>query len=267
MKQIVIFLFVTALLVACAQNPLTGRKSLALVSNESIFPQSFTAYRQTLEESCVLGPETDEHKMINRVGTRLKYAAEKYYSDLGMSAKLGAYEWTFSVIKSDQINAWCMPGGKVAFYTGILPICQDETGVAVVMGHEITHALAGHSAEQMSQSIIAQYGGAILGASISNEQWSNLFNQYYPVGAQLSLLHYGRNMESDADAGGLKLMAMAGYDPRKAVDFWERMNAAGTSSTPVFLRTHPSNETRIYNLKARLPEAIALYNASPYKGR
>jgi predicted Zn-dependent protease len=263
----VILLFVTILLVACAQNPLTGRKSLALVSNSSIFPQSFEAYNQTLSENTVLDPGAPESQMINRVGQRLKYAAEKFYADRGLSAKLNGYEWSFSVIQSDQLNAWCMPGGKVAFYTGILPVCESEAGVAVVMGHEIVHALAGHSAEKMSQSIVAELGGAIVGASINDEQWSMLFNQYYPVGAQLSLLHYGRNMESDADIGGVKLMAMAGYDPHEAIAFWKRMEAAGSSGTPQFLSTHPSHATRIADIEALLPEAMALYNASPYKGK
>src|SRR5690606_27027893 len=190
MKKIAFLPLLLLLVWGCATNPLTGRQSLNLVSNAQIFPQAFTQYNQVLSESQVDKTSADA-KMITNVGQRIKYAAEKFYAEKGLSQALQGYEWQFSLIKSDQLNAWCMPGGKVAFYTGILPVCKNETGVAVVMGHEVSHALAGHSAEQMSQAVLAQYGGQLGGAAISNEQWANVFNQYYPAFAQVGLLRYG----------------------------------------------------------------------------
>ena len=161
-----------------------------------------------------------------------------------------------------------MPGGKVAFYSGILPVCKDETGVAVVMGHEVAHALAGHSAEQVSIAMVAQgvmFGGNV---AISNDEWRNVFNQLYPVGAQLGMLSYGRNMELDADEAGLYLMAMAGYNPQEAIPFWQRMQqASGGQAPPEFLSTHPSPGNRIAQINSIMPKAMEYYNASPYKGR
>jgi predicted Zn-dependent protease len=162
-----------------------------------------------------------------------------------------------------------MPGGKVAVYSGILPVCKSETGLAVVLGHEITHALNGHSAEQISNAMMVQYGGQIVGGSISNNQWKSVFNELYPVGAQVGLLKFGRNMELDADKGGLLLMAMAGYDPREAIPFWQRMEqaTAGNQAPPEFLSTHPNPGNRIAQLQELMPQAIAMYDASPYKGK
>lgn len=252
---------------ACATNPLTGRSSLNFVSNAQLFPQSFAQYNQVLQESQVDKTSADAKK-IKTVGDRIKYAAEKFYKEKGLANALDGYAWEFNLIKSDQVNAWCMPGGKVAFYTGIMPICKDETGIAVVMGHEVAHALAGHSAEQISNAMVAQYGGQLIGGSISNEQWRGTFEQLYPVGAQLGMLKYGRKMELDADEAGLYLMAMAGYDPREAVPFWERMNAASSGQRNAeFLSTHPNPENRIAQIQSILPKALEYYNASPYKGK
>lgn len=253
---------------ACATNPLTGRKSLALISDTELFPQSFAQYNDVLKDSKI-ETNTKDAAMIENVGQRIKYAAEKYYSSIGMGSALKDYKWQFSLIKSDQLNAWCMPGGKVAFYTGILPVCQGETGVAVVMGHEVAHALAGHSREQVSNAMLAQ--GIMVGGNvaISNNQWRNVFNQLYPTGAGLTMLKYGRSMELDADQAGLYLMAMAGYDPREAISFWQRMEAAAKDQQkpPEFLSTHPSNTNRIAQIQSILPKAMEYYNASPYKGK
>src|SRR5690606_13302385 len=187
MRKFVVLPLLLLLVWSCATNPLTGRQSLSLVSNAQLFPQAFAQYDQVLKESKIDKTSADA-KMINNVGQRIKYAAEKFYKEKGLSQALQGYEWEFTLIQNNQLNAWCMPGGKVAFYSGILPVCKNETGVAVVMGHEVSHALAGHSAEQMSQAVAAQYGGQIIGGSISNDQWANIFNQYYPAVAQVGLL-------------------------------------------------------------------------------
>lgn len=267
MKKIA-FLPLILLILSCATNPLTGRQSLSLVSNAQLFPQAFAQYDQVLKESKIDKTSADA-KMINNVGQRIKYAAEKFYKEQGLSQALQGYQWEFTLIQNNQLNAWCMPGGKVAFYSGILPVCKNETGVAVVMGHEVSHALAGHSAEQMSQAVAAQYGGQIVGGSISNDQWANIFNQYYPAVAQVGLLRYGRKMELDADEAGLYLMAMAGYNPQEATAFWERMQQAssGQQAPPEFLSTHPNPGNRIAQIQAIMPKAMEYYNASPYKGK
>ncbi len=268
MKKIIAIPVLVLLCWSCATNPLTGRQSLALVSNAQLFPQSFAQYNEVLSDSQVDKTSADA-KMINNVGQRIKYAAEKFYSEIGQGSALQGYEWQFTLIKSDQLNAWCMPGGKVAFYTGILPVCKNDTGVAVVMGHEVAHALAGHSAEQVSNAMVAQ--GLLVGGNmaISNDQWRNTFNQLYPVGAQLGMLKYGRTMELDADEAGLYLMAMAGYNPQEATAFWERMQQAsgGKQTPPEFLSTHPNPGNRIAQIQAIMPKALQYYNASPYKGK
>lgn len=268
MRKFIALSIVVLLFWSCATNPLTGRKSLSLVSNAQLFPQSFAQYNQVLKNSQIDNVSADA-KMINNVGQRIKYAAERFYTEKGMGSQLQGYEWQFSLIKSDQLNAWCMPGGKVAFYTGILPICKDDTGVAVVMGHEVAHALAGHSAEQVSNAMLAQ--GIMIGGNvaISNDDWRNVFNELYPAGAGLTMLKYGRNMELDADHAGLYLMAMAGYNPQEAISFWQRMEKAseGQKTPPEFLSTHPSSGNRIAQIQEIMPKAMQYYNASPYKGK
>lgn len=268
MKKFIALPFVVLMFWSCSTNPLTGRQSLSLVSNAQLFPQAFAQYDQVLQESQIDKTSADA-KMINNVGQRIKYAAEKFYSQIGQGSALQGYEWEFSLIKNDALNAWCMPGGKVAFYSGILPVCKNENGVAVVMGHEVAHALAGHSAEQVSNAMVAQ--GIMVGGNvaISNEQWRNTFNQLYPIGAQLGMLKYGRSMELDADEAGLYLMAMAGYNPQEATAFWERMQqaSAGQQAPPEFLSTHPNPGNRIAQIQAIMPKAMEYYNASPYKGK
>lgn len=268
MKKFIALPFVVLMFWSCSTNPLTGRQSLSLVSNAQLFPQAFAQYDQVLQESQVDKTSADA-KMINNVGQRIKYAAEKFYSQIGQGSALQGYEWEFTLIKNDALNAWCMPGGKVAFYSGILPVCKNENGVAVVMGHEVAHALAGHSAEQVSNAMVAQ--GIMVGGNvaISNDQWRNTFNQLYPIGAQLGMLKYGRSMELDSDEAGLYLMAMAGYNPQEATAFWERMQqaSAGQQTPPEFLSTHPNPGNRIAQIQAIMPKAMEYYNASPYKGK
>lgn len=219
-------------------------------------------YRSTLGKSKVITGTVDAKRVVN-VGSRIKSAAERYYQSIGRSGDLANYNWEFNLIQSNELNAWCMPGGKVAVYTGILPVTKNENGLAVVMGHEVSHALAGHGNERISQAMVAQYGGAILGGSISNAQWANVFEAVYPVGSQVALLKYGRNQESEADQMGLYIMGMAGYDPREAIPFWERMEAASKGARqPEFLSTHPNPDTRISGINKNLPKALEYYRAA-----
>ncbi len=261
MKKYVAFAVVSLLVLACATNPLTGRKSLALVSNAELIPQALQQYNSVLSESKVL-KNTSDANMIQKVGQKLQLAAEQFYRERGRIQELANYQWEFNLIESDQLNAWCMPGGKVAFYTGIMPVCKDETGVAVVMGHEIAHALAGHGSERMSQAMVAQGLGQAGGVALSQSQWSGLFQQIYPIGAQMTILKYGRNQELDADKAGLFLMAMAGYNPQEAPLFWNRMESAtgSQSEIPEFMSTHPNPERRRSDLNVHMNEAMQYYN-------
>lgn len=266
MKKLLLAVGMIGLISACTTNAVTGRKGINVVSNAQIFPQSFAQYQEVLK-SAQVETGTTNAKLVQTVGERIKYAAEKYYSEKGLSAQLEGYQWEFKLLKANEVNAWCMPGGKVAVYTGILPITKNTDGLAVVMGHEIGHALANHSAEQMSRQMVMSGIGSAVGSAAGNASWGSAFEQYYPVVGQVGLLSYSRKMELDADVTGLYLMAMAGYNPNEAIPFWERMSAAGSGGPVEFLSTHPSDATRISKIKEALPTAMAYYNASPYKGK
>lgn len=257
------FLLGILAVMACTTNPITGRSSLQLVDNANISSMAAQEYQKTLTESKVI-TGTAQAKSVQVVGNKIKSAAEKYYRNIGREKDLLAYNWQFTLIENNQQNAWCMPGGKVAVYTGILPITKDETGLAVVMGHEVSHALAGHGNERITQAMIAQTGGALLSGALSKSQWSGVFNKVYPIGAQVGLLAYGRSQELEADQMGLYLMAMAGYDPRETISFWERMNAAsgGKKSSPEFLSTHPGSENRIAKLNQNMNVVLEYYKAN-----
>ena len=249
-------------MIACTTNPITGRTSLQIADNNQIAAMALQQYKETLSKSKVI-KGTSAAKSVQNVGLRIKNAANNYYKSIGREADVANYRWEFNLLDDKTINAWCMPGGKVAVYTGILPITQNDTGLAVVMGHEISHALAGHGNERISQSMAAQYGGQILGGAISNGQMASIFQQVYPIGAQVALLKYGRNQELEADEMGLYLMAMAGYDPRQAYPFWERMEASSKGNKqPEFLSTHPSPENRRADLQENMPKALQYYKAS-----
>ena len=255
-------IFVSAALlatVACATVPITGRRQLALVSSAEMQTMSYQAYRQVLDTAKVLN--NSDAVMVKRVGGKIQRAVEQYMAQNNMSNQLAGFQWEFNLIQSKQVNAWCMPGGKVAVYTGILPLTQNETGLAVVMGHEIAHAIAKHGEERMSQALAAQAGGSLAAAALGGSAATqNVFLNAFGVGAQLGMLKHGRSQESEADHLGLIFMAMAGYDPRQAVPFWERMAAkSGGSGTPGFLSSHPSDETRIRDLQRLMPEALKYY--------
>lgn len=249
-------------LIACTTNPITGRKTLQLANNQEIAAAALQQYQQALSSAKVISGTTAA-KSVQNVGLRIKNAAENYYRNIGREADIADYKWEFNLLDDKQINAWCMPGGKVAVYSGIIPITKTDTGLAVVLGHEISHALAGHGNERISQAMVAEYGGAILGSTISNGQLASIFQQAYPLGAQVALLKYGRSQELEADEMGLYLMAMAGYDPREAYPFWQRMEAASSGSqTPEFLSTHPNPETRRADLETHMTKALQYYKAA-----
>jgi len=256
-----ILLATLQLVAACATVPITGRKQLSLIPDSEMNALSFQQYDQVIAES-QLSSDAEATAMIKRVGGRIQKAVENYFRQEGMSSHLNGYAWEFNLIESDQANAWCMPGGKVAFYTGILPICQDENGVAVVMGHEIAHAIAEHGSERMSHQMAISMGGMALGEAVDSkpEQTQAIYMSVFAVGAQYgAMLPYSRKHESEADHMGLIFMAMAGYDPRTAPVFWERMAAGGGGKPPEFMSTHPSDETRIRQLNERMPEALTHY--------
>ena len=253
---------VAAVMLACTTNPITGRKSLQLANNQEIAAMALQQYRETLSKANVI-KGTTAAKSVQNVGLRIKNAANNYYRSIGREGDLTNYQWEFNLIDDKQINAWCMPGGKVAVYSGIIPVTKTDAGLAVVLGHEISHALAGHGNERISQAMVAEYRGAILGSTISNSQMSQIFQQAYPLGAQVALLKYGRSQELEADEMGLYLMAMAGYDPREAQPFWQRMEAASTGNKPPeFLSTHPNPDTRRADLEMHMPKALQYYKTA-----
>lgn len=250
---------------SCSSVPLTGRSQLNIISDSEMMSMSYQQYDQFLNEN-TLSTNTEQTAMIKKTGAKIQASVETFFREKGISEELNGYEWEFNLIESDQVNAWCMPGGKVVFYTGILPICQDELGVAVVMGHEVAHAVAEHGAERMSHSLIAQLGGTALAVAVRNEpaETQALWMGAFGVGAQYGvMLPFSRSHESEADRIGLIFMAMAGYDPAAAVSFWQRMAAQGGQKPPEFMSTHPSDETRIADIRQHLPEALTYYTPSP----
>ena len=263
MKKIIPILVAMLLLTRCATVPVTGRKQLSLVSSSEINTMSATQYQQVMTKG-PLSTNVEQTQLIKRVGARIKSGVEQYMASKGASDQLVGFNWEFNLIQDDKtVNAWCMPGGKVAFYTAILPICQDENGIAVVMGHEVAHAIANHGRERMSQGLLEQFGLSTLGAAMGQNPTvtNQIFMQAIGAGAQVGMLKFSREHESEADHIGLIFMAMAGYDPQLAPKFWERMtaSAANGQKPPEFLSTHPSDETRIKDLNGWMPEAMQYY--------
>jgi len=247
--------------VSCATVPVTGRRQLDLVPDSQMLSMSFTEYDTFLKENKLSGDAANT-AMVKRVGQRIQRAVESYMAQNKLSSELSGFQWEFNLVDSKEPNAWCMPGGKVVVYSGILPLTQNETGLAVVMGHEIAHAIAKHGNERMSQGLVQQFGGVALQVALANKpaETQNLFLSSYGVGSQLGLLKYGRTQESEADHLGLIFMALAGYDPQQSIPFWERMAAqGGGQAPPEFLSTHPSDQTRINDLRRLMPEALKYY--------
>ncbi len=247
---------------ACSTVPVTGRKQLSLIPQGEMLSMSYSQYGEFLKTN-KLSTNTQQTQMVRNVGVKIQRAVETYFAQQGLSASLADYRWEFNLVESKDVNAWCMPGGKVVVYTGILPVTKTEAGLAVVMGHEIAHAVAEHGSERMSQEMLAQLGGAALSAALQNkpEETKALWSTVFGVGAQYGvLLPFSRTHENEADHLGLIFMAMAGYNPNEAVSFWTRMaQSSGGASVPEFMSTHPSDDTRIANIKGLLPEAMKYY--------
>ena len=259
-KTKIITLALLVIVISCAKNPFTGKNTLALVPNSEILPSAFQQYNQFLSENKVI-TGTNDAKKVETVGTKIKVAAERWLNANGYATYLNGYAWEYKLVESKEVNAWCMPGGKIVFYTGILPICKDDAGIAAVMGHEVAHALANHGQQRMSAGLLQQLGalGTQVAIGDKDPKTQALIMQAYGIGTQVGgMLPFSRAHESEADMIGLTLMAIAGYDPINAVKLWERMSAnSGGQAPPQILSTHPSNETRIKELTALVPQAKA----------
>ena len=259
--ELFVILIMALLIQFCSLVPLTGRRQLSLVSDADMLSTSFVQYDQFLKEN-KLSTNTAQTNMVKGVGKRIQNAVVTYFARNNLTQELNGFAWEFNLIESAEVNAWCMPGGKVVVYSGILPVAQDETGLAVVMGHEIAHAVAKHSNERMSQALLAQLGGETLAAALQQkpQQTQEIWMAVFGAGVQLgAILPYSRLQESEADHLGLIFMAMAGYNPNGAVEFWQRMSQNAGAKPPEFLSTHPSDQNRIQKIKAEIPEAMKYY--------
>lgn len=266
MKSIIVLFLGACLLAGCALNLVTGRKQLSLVKESDLRLMAVSQYNTFLTENKVLSSNNSKDAaMVDRIGARIADAITKYYKGQGKESVLEGYAWEFNTIDDNKvINAWCMPGGKVVVYTGLLPVTRNETALAIVMGHEIAHSVAKHGNERMSQAMVQQMGGMALEVALTQKpkETQDLFMSIYGIGSQLgAILPWSRQQETEADQYGLIFSAMAGYDPREAIPFWQRMSEAGGGSPPEFLSTHPSDETRLRKLKQFMPEALKYYNA------
>ncbi|MFD1163061.1 M48 family metallopeptidase [Hwangdonia seohaensis] len=257
-KQTLILFGMALLVFSCAENPFTGKSTLAIMPNSQLFPTAFAQYDQFLNEHKVV-KGTKDAEMIKRVGQRIAVAAERWLNANGHQGYLTDYKWEYTLVEDKTANAWCMPGGKIVFYTGILPIAKSETGVAAIMGHEVAHALANHGQQRMSAGILQQAAAVGLNVALKDDENLELYNQAFGIGSQVGvMLPFSRAHETEADKIGLYLMAIAGYNPDEGAELWERMKAnSGGQSPPEILSTHPSNDSRIANLRALAPQAKA----------
>lgn len=264
MKNLFILLISFGLFITgCTTNAITGRKQLSLVSESSLQQEAVSQYQSFLSQNKVVSSvASKDAEMVKRVGSRIAAAITKYYNDKGLSNELAGYHWEFNLIDNKQVNAWCMPGGKVVVYTGLLPVAQNEAALAIVMGHEITHAVAHHGQERMSQALLAQ-GIGLTGDIFTsgNAQANNIFKSIYAPGAQIGvLLPNSRNQEYEADHYGLIFAAMAGYNPREAIPFWTRMaNLNNGAKNPEILSDHPLDSKRIQKIQGYMSEALKYY--------
>jgi len=246
---------------SCTTVPLTGRKQLNMIPESQLVAMSMTSYDDFLIQN-QLSDNRQQTQMVKQVGDNIAVAVEAFLNENGLSSRVAGYNWEFNLVEDDVPNAWCMPGGKVVVYSGILPITQTDEGLAVVMGHEIAHAIARHGNERMSQGLLIETGGLALAAAVDQKpaETQALFLAAYGIGSQVGIsLPYSRSHETEADKLGLIFMAMAGYNPGEAIDFWTRMSQLGGQKPPEFLSTHPSDQTRIQDLQAFLPEAMKYY--------
>ena len=264
LKKIISAFVLSAFLIACTRNALSGKKQLTLLPESELQTMATGEYQKFLDSSKVVGNTSNKDvQMVRRVGQRITKAVNDYYSEKGMTDKLAGFNWEYNLVDDKQVNAWCMPGGKIVVYTGILPITQNEAALAAVMGHEVSHALLQHGNQRMSQGLLASVGQVALAVAVANkpEETQNLFLSAYGVGATVGvMLPFSRKHELEADQYGLIWTAMAGYNPQEAINLWERMEKAGNGQKPPeFLSTHPSEGRRIDQLKKFMPEALKYY--------
>ncbi len=266
MKKLLFIIISSSLFIACSRNAVTGRKQLSLIPESELQAQAVSQYQSFLSTAKVVSSSgSRDAEMVQRVGKRISDAITQYYVSQGKGDILSGYQWEFNLVNDKQVNAWCMPGGKVVVYSGLLPVSQNEAALAVVLGHEITHAVAKHGNERMSTELIAQGLGTLGDALTSNKPQTNqIFNSVFGVASQGGvILPKSRNQEYEADHFGLLFCAMAGYNPQEAIPFWKRMAAASASSgsqkPPEFLSTHPSDENRIARLEGYMTEALGYY--------
>ncbi len=263
MKKLFLLIILFSSLQACQRNAITGRNQLSLVPESEVQAMALAEYSQFINTNKVIQINSSSNAvMVQRVGNRLINAITQYYKANNLSNELVGYKWEINLVEDKSINAWCMPGGKIVVYSGLLPVTQNETALSIVMGHEIAHALAKHGSERMSQGLIQQLGGVALSAAIQNKpaETQGLFNTAYGLGSNLGyILPFNRNNELEADKYGLMFAALANYDPREAIPFWQRMSQQGGAKPPEFLSTHPSDERRIADLQAMMPEVLKKY--------
>lgn len=261
-----IVLILSICLSACKTVPATGRKQMNLVPDAMLTSLAFTAYDRIVKSSTTLGKNDERAQLVERVGAKVQHAVETYMHQKGVSKELKNFKWDYNTIDAATVNAWCMPGGKVVVYTGLLPYTQNENALAVIMGHEIVHAIARHGNERMSQGLLISLGGMILQDALKEKkaEIQALFLGLYVAGSNLAMsLPNSRMQESEADHLGLIFATIAGYDPAEAIPFWQRMSANNKNKVPEFLSTHPSNETRIKKLMALIPEIKSKYSNQP----
>lgn len=253
------------LIMSCSKVPITGRKQFNVVPDHMISQLSLTSYQDFISQNAPLPANDQNVVLVRKVGARISAAVEKYLNDNKMAKKVASYKWEFNVVASPDVNAWCMPGGKVVVYTGIMPYSKDEAGLAVIMGHEIAHAVANHGGERMSQQMAVVLGGVSLDIALQQQpsQTHDLFNLAYGVGSSLGTLAYSRTHEYEADKLGMVFMAMAGYDPARAVTFWEDMAAIPGVAPPELLSTHPNSQNRIKAIRSFVPKANNYFVKQP----
>ncbi|MFT5972485.1 MAG: putative Zn-dependent protease [Cryomorphaceae bacterium] len=256
-----IILAAALMLHSCSTVPVTGRKQLKLLPNAQMQSMSASEYDNFLSQNTPLPDSDPQAQNIKKIGADIAAATEKYLNENGYEGLVDDFDWTFNLVDDQTLNAWCMPGGRVVFYTGILPVCKNNNGIAAVMGHEVAHAVARHGNERMSQQLAIQGAGMSLSTVLQEqpELTHDLALQAFGMGSQFGVLGYSRKHESEADKMGLVFMAIAGYDPREAVKVWERMAELGGEQPPEFMSTHPSHETRIDELNAFMDEAMKYY--------
>jgi predicted Zn-dependent protease len=258
-KRTVSLLTIFIVIMSCSTNPFTGKKTLALVPNSQLFPMAFQEYNSFLKENKVV-KGTKDAQMVTNVGRKIAVASERWLTANGYAGYLKDYKWDYNLVEDPSVNAWAMPGGKIVFYTGILPIANGEAGIAAIMGHEVAHALANHGQQRMSAGQLQALGAVAGNVALSDDPENQaIFNQAYGIGTTVGvMLPFSRNHESEADRIGLTLMAISGYDPIEAANLWRRMKAnSGGQAPPEFLSTHPSSDSRINNITNWAPQARA----------